>query len=108
MEKRLGKQTVILPSRPPIITGAALAGKKEKEGPLGSLFDQIIEDDTYGEESWEKAESHFFSSAAEAISPAELIIYIINAAKILNMTPDIKYRLKRNAPQACSKFVPIM
>ena len=65
MEKRLGKQTVILPSRPPIITGAALAGKKEKDGPLGSLFDQIIEDDTYGEESWEKAESHFFFSAVQ-------------------------------------------
>lgn len=65
MEKRLGTQTVVLPSRPPIITGAALASKKEKEGPLGSLFDQIIEDDTYGEESWEKAESHFFFSAVQ-------------------------------------------
>ena len=65
MEKRMGNQTVLLPSRPGIITGAALAGKKEKEGPLGSLFDQIIEDDTYGEESWEKAESHFFYSAVK-------------------------------------------
>ncbi len=65
MEKRMGSETVLLPSRPGIIAGAAYAGKKEKEGPLGDLFDQIVEDDTYGEESWEKAESHFFYSAAK-------------------------------------------
>ncbi len=65
MQKRLGAQTVQLPSRPGIITGAAFAGKKEGEGPLGSLFDQIVPDDTYGEESWEKAESHFFFSAVK-------------------------------------------
>ena len=65
MEKRMGSETVLLPSRPGIIAGAAFAGKKEKDGPLGSLFDQTIEDDTYGEESWEKAESHFFYSAVK-------------------------------------------
>jgi stage V sporulation protein AD len=65
MEKRMGAETVLLPSRPGIIAGAAFAGKKEKEGPLGNLFDQIVEDDTFGEESWEKAESHFFYSAAK-------------------------------------------
>jgi stage V sporulation protein AD len=65
MEKRMGAETVLLPSRPGIIAGAAYAGKKEKEGPLGNLFDQIVEDDTFGEESWEKAESHFFYSAAK-------------------------------------------
>ena len=65
MHKRMGTQTVQLPSRPGIIAGAAFAGKKEGEGPLGKLFDQIIPDDTYGEESWEKAESHFFYSAVK-------------------------------------------
>ncbi len=73
-EKRLGTQTVLLPSRPRIITGAALGGKKEKEGPLGSLFDQIIEDDTFGEESWEKAESHlFFATVKKCLDKAGAI-----------------------------------
>lgn len=74
MEKRLGNQTVLLPSRPGVIAGAAIAGKKEKEGPLGKLFDQIIEDDTYGEESWEKSESHFFYTAVkECLKKAGLL-----------------------------------
>ena len=39
-----------------IATGNAV-GKKEAEGPLGSLFDIRDEDDRFGKETWEKAES---------------------------------------------------
>ncbi len=34
-----------------------MVGKKEKEGPLGHCFDLTHEDNTLGEDSWEKAES---------------------------------------------------
>ena len=55
--KRRGKQTVAL-TRPPSIAGfASVVGKKEGEGPLAATFDQIGADDTFGETSWEKAES---------------------------------------------------
>ena len=44
MGKRMGKQTVAL-SDPPVLRGwAAVAGKKEGEGPLRDGFDQIAED----------------------------------------------------------------
>lgn len=64
MSKRLGRNTVVLSNRPAIIAGAALAGKKEGEGPLGQLYDAVVPDDLFGEESWEKAEQHFFYTAA--------------------------------------------
>ncbi len=55
--KRLGKQTVKLTFPPSIIGAASIVGKKEGDGPLSSYFDQILDDDLWGEKSWEKAES---------------------------------------------------
>lgn len=63
---RIGQSTIELVNRPKLVAGAAIAGKKEGEGPLGSLYDAIIQDDLFGEESWEKAECRFFYTAADA------------------------------------------
>lgn len=55
--KKMGRQTVAFAS-PPSITGYAnVVGKKEGEGPLAATFDFINQDDTFGETSFEKAES---------------------------------------------------
>lgn len=44
--------------KPPCIVGAAsVVGKKEGDGPLGNCFDQVEEDDMFGMENWELAES---------------------------------------------------
>ena len=40
-----------------ILAGGTAVGKKEHDGPLGSLFDIHDEQDKYGESTWEKAES---------------------------------------------------
>lgn len=56
MTKRLGKQTVKLQNPPSVISYAAIVGPKEGNGPLGKYFDQVLEDDMFGEKSWEKAE----------------------------------------------------
>jgi len=45
---RIGQSTIVLPSRPRLVAGAAIAGKKEGEGPLRRDFDTIIEDDLFG------------------------------------------------------------
>ena len=60
---RLGSHTILLANRPKLVTGASIAGEKEGAGPLGSLYDQIIEDALFGEETWEKGESRFFYAA---------------------------------------------
>ena len=55
--KRLGKSTVMLNSTPHIINTASIVGKKEGEGPLKNYFDYILEDEYWGEKSFEKTES---------------------------------------------------
>ena len=57
MYKRLGRQTVCFESSPRIISHAAIAGKKEGDGPLKNCFDVISADSYFGQTSWEKAES---------------------------------------------------
>ena len=65
MEHRIGQSTIDLPRRPRWIAGAALAGRKEGEGPLGAFYDRVVEDDLFGEESWEKAERRLFLTACQ-------------------------------------------
>ena len=73
--------TIILRNRPRIVSSAAIAGKKEAAGPLRNDFDQIIEDDLFGEETWEKAESRFqYTAATLAIQKAGLTPSQIGAA----------------------------
>ncbi len=62
MPQKMGR-TLNLPSKPSITGYAAVVGKKEGEGPLGTWFDKINEDTTLGEASWEKAESMLVKDA---------------------------------------------
>ena len=55
-QKRLGRQTVVFDAPPRIVAGATIVGDMEGAGPLGGYFDLILEDDTWGEDTWEKAE----------------------------------------------------
>lgn len=57
MSKKLGAQTYALAQPPAIIGYGGVGGRKESEGPLGRYFDYISTDDTFGETTWEKAES---------------------------------------------------
>ena len=61
--KNRGERTLLFPSAPRIISSAALASYNEGKGPLGKYFDRIIEDDTLGEDSFEKAECRMFEGA---------------------------------------------
>ncbi len=63
MAKRLGNKTVELEKKPKIVSSAAVVGKKEGEGPLAKDFDEIYQDPTMGEDSWEKAESLLLKNA---------------------------------------------
>lgn len=61
--KKIGAQTVQLEKKPYIIGRGNVVGKKEGEGPLGACFDESLNDDMYGEKSWEKAESKMLQTA---------------------------------------------
>ena len=55
--KKIGKQTVKLSNPPTISSVYSIVGPKEGEGPLAKYFDMIIDDENWGEKTWEKAES---------------------------------------------------
>ncbi len=64
---RLGKQTITF-KNPPVITCAyASAGPKEVAGPLGEYFDNKLQDELLGEDSWEKAESKLIKQTVQGL-----------------------------------------
>lgn len=65
MAQRLGVGTVELGKKPRIISNAAVVGSKEGDGPLAKHFDEIFQDITMGEDSWEKAESLLLKNAVK-------------------------------------------
>ena len=65
--KYIGKQSIEFGNPPYIISEASIVGKKEGEGPLGPLFDQIIEDPMVGKENWEEAESELMKLTAQKV-----------------------------------------
>lgn len=54
---RIGKNVLEFKTKPSIIGWSSVVGKKEGDGPLGSGFDMIIEDQLAGKDTWEEAES---------------------------------------------------
>ncbi|GAA0078741.1 stage V sporulation protein AD [Clostridium sp. CTA-5] len=71
--KKIGSQTVRLDSPPKIISAYSIVGPKEGDGPLKESFDQILNDDTCGKDSFEKAESEMmFTAIKQALSRASL------------------------------------
>ena len=62
-EKKRGNQTVKFEKCPYVIGAAAVVGQKEGQGPLSSSFDVILEEDMFGEKTWEKAESKMLKEA---------------------------------------------
>lgn len=101
--KRRGRQTVAL-AHPPSIAGfASVAGKKEGEGPLAASFDQIGTDDSFGESSWEKAESAMqkqaLSLALEKAGQAASSLDFILAGDLLNQCIGASFAVRgQDAP----------
>ena len=71
--QRLGRRTIRYFDPPSILASAAVTGKKEAEGPLGGFFDETWDDTTFGQDTWEKAESQIQKIALEtALQKAKL------------------------------------
>ena len=55
--KKIGNQSYKLTNPVSILQTASIVGPKESDGPLAKYFDKCLEDEFWGESSWEKAES---------------------------------------------------
>ena len=116
--KKVGNQSYILSKPINIISTAAIVGPKEKAGPLHQFFDQCLEDEFWGENSWEKAESKIVKETVNmALSksgvPSNNIDFCF-AGDLLNQCIASSFGLREsNIPfvglfGACSTFVESM
>ena len=100
MSKRIGKATIDLASRPSIIGYAAYVGKKEHEGPLGISFAHFDTDTTFGQDTWEKAESELqkrtFELAKNIAGVESQMIDIAFAGDLLNQCIASGYSAREN------------
>ncbi len=98
--KKIGKQTIRLQNPPSIIATASIVGPKEGEGPLRLYFDEIIENELFGEKSWEKAESKlmretFSKVLKKANKAADDLDYIV-AGDLLNQCIAANFGLRES------------
>ena len=114
MEK-LGNQTIKFNTPPTILECASIVGPKEAEGPLAKFFDQTLEDEFWGEKTWEKAESKIIKETVNMVIRKAGIsandIDCMFAGDLLNQCISSSFGLRElNLPffgvfGACSTFV---
>lgn len=113
--KKIGKRTISFDEPPIIVETASIVGPKESDGPLAKYFDKCLEDEFWGEKTWEKAESKIIKETVNlAISKANLANTDIDycfAGDLLNQCLSCDFGLREtNIPYfgifgACSTFV---
>ena len=116
--KKLGKQTIKFDVPPSIVSVASIVGPKEANGPLAQYFDQCLDDEFWGEKTWEKAESKIIKETVNTVIsksgvPSDQIDLMI-AGDLLNQCISSSFGLREaNIPflgvfGACSTFVESM
>lgn len=113
--KKIGKQTIAFDNPPTITECSSIVGPKEAKGPLAKYFDQTLEDEFWGEKSWEKAESKIIKEATNMVIAKSRIasqdIDLVFAGDLLNQCISSCFGLRdANIPffgvfGACSTFV---
>ena len=113
--ERIGKQTIKFNTPPTILETSSIVGPKEGQGPLAKYFDQCLEDEFWGEKTWEKAESKIIRENVNTLIfksgiPSDKIDYCF-AGDLLNQCISTNFGLRDlNIPffgifGACSTFV---
>ena len=116
--QKIGKQTIKFDTSPTITASASIVGPKESNGPLAKYFDKCLDDEFWGEETWEKAESKIIKETVNlAIAKSGISSQNIDycfAGDLLNQCISSSFGLRElNIPffgifGACSTFVESM
>ena len=53
---KLGRQSFLFKNKPGVVSGYSIVGPKEGKGNFGKFFHKILDDDLFGEKTYEKAE----------------------------------------------------
>ena len=115
---KLGKQTLHFDTPITIVETASIVGPKESEGPMAGYFDQCLDDEFWGEKTWEKAESKIIKETVNmAVVKSKIAASDIDfcfAGDLLNQCISSSFGLREiNIPffgvfGACSTFVESM
>ena len=113
--QKIGSQTIKFDNPPTILDTACIVGPKEADGPLAKYFDQCLDDEFWGEKSWEKAESKIIKETVNtALTKSKLASDAIDfcfAGDLLNQCISSSFGLRySNIPYfgifgACSTYV---
>ena len=113
--QKLGKQTIKFDRPPTILETACIVGPKESDGPLAKYFDKCLEDEFWGESTWEKAESKIIKETVNTVIAKSGVsstdIDYCFAGDLLNQCISSSFGLREtNIPffgvfGACSTFV---
>ncbi len=113
--KKLGKQTVKFDTPPVISSTYSIVGPKEGEGPLAKYFDIILEDEFWGEKTWEKTESKIVKECVSGCLGREPVsnddIDYLLSGDLLNQCISSTFGVRERAIPylglfgACSTFV---
>ena len=116
--QKLGKQTIKFDRPPTILETACIVGPKESDGPLAKYFDKCLEDEFWGESTWEKAESKIIKETVNTVISKSGVsstdIDYCFAGDLLNQCISSSFGLREtNIPffgvfGACSTFVESM
>ena len=114
-EKKLGKQTVAFKNPPTITSSFSIVGPKEGEGPLAKYFDIILEDEFWGEKTWEKTEAKIVKECIAGCLGNEKVnnddIDYLFSGDLLNQCISSSFGIRERAIPyfglfgACSTFV---
>ena len=112
---KIGKQTIKFDTTTTITATACIVGPKEAQGPLSKYFDKCLEDEFWGESTWEKAESKIIKETVNTVISKSGIssnnIDFCFAGDLLNQCISSSFGLRElNIPffgifGACSTFV---
>ena len=97
--KKVGLQTVKFQNPPSIISTYTIVGPKEGEGPLKDYFDYVLEDDVWGQASFEKAEAKIQEETIKAAitngNLTNLDIDFLLAGDLLNQIVSSTYTARQ-------------
>ncbi|MGI6318681.1 MAG: stage V sporulation protein AD [Dethiobacteria bacterium] len=114
VERKIGKQSVLLEKDIMLLSSATVAGPKEGLGPLSADFDRICSDNIIKEKSFERAECHMLEEACylalgkAKLTPEDIDLFI--AGDLLNQVVTASFCARKLAIPflgiygACSTF----
>ncbi len=93
----MNKGIITFENPPKIISTCSVVGKKENDGPLGSLFDIVDKTDKFSQDTWEKSESEMQRLAVKnVLKKAELTenhIDVLFSGDLINQCISSNYGL---------------